>query len=399
MNDFVFYSPTKFVFGKAAEQKVGAELKAAGYKQVLLHYGQSSVKRSGLLDTIKAQLEIEGIEYHELGGVRPNPEIALVREGIALARELEARGKALDFILCLGGGSVIDSAKAISAGLHYQGDVWDFYLRGADTEAMLVDPIDLGSVLTIPAAGSEASSGTVLSNDELQMKSSFGSPRLRPVLAFMNPELTMSLPAWQSAAGITDMYAHLCERFFSKTDFVAPSDALALALFKTLVSMGPRVIKDPQDYEARAAIMWSGTLCHNGLTGCGREEDWITHALEHELSARKTEITHGAGLAVMFPAWMRYVCKQKPERFALYGREVFGLQASEDIFKDAQAAIDATQSFFSSLGMPSRLLDLGIEVSDIEPMLEQLQKNRGESFGSFAHLSLEDARKIYESAL
>lgn len=400
MQNFSYYSPTKFIVGRKAEEKVGLELKAAGAEFVLVHYGQGSVVRSGLLARVCSSLEAAGLGYIELGGVRPNPEVNLVREGIALLRSLKGEGRPVDFILCVGGGSVIDSAKAISAGYGYEGDVWDFYQPGAPTEEILSEPLPLASVLTIPAAGSEASAGTVLSNDELQMKSSFGSPRLRPKLAFMNPELTMSLPAWQTAAGITDMYAHVCERFFSVSEPFEVTDNTSLGLFKTLVHTAPALMEDPHNYEARAEIMWAGTLCHCGLAGCGRAEDWSSHALEHELSALDTSVTHGAGLAVMVPAWMRYVYKQWPERFARYGYEVYGISPSEDPERDARAAIDATQDFFISLGMPRDLQELGFRSEDIPALLEGLAKNRpaGE-FGSFMRLRIEDAARIYKSAL
>lgn len=393
MNNFMFYSPTKFFFGKGVADKTGPELKAFGATKVLLHYGKGSVVRSGLLDRVKKSLDGAGIAHVELGGVRPNPEVTLVREGIALARKEQ-----IDFILCVGGGSVIDSAKAIAAGINYQGDIWDFYHRGQDTESMLKDPVPVGTVLTIPAAGSEASAGSVLSNDELQLKNSFGSPRLRPKLAFMDPELTFTLPAYQTAAGITDMYAHLCERFFSNTGFVTVTDNIALALFKSVRAAALQVMRDPKDYEARANIMWAGTLCHNGLAGCGRHEDWVTHALEHELSAHNTSVTHGAGLAVMFPAWMSYVYPANPERFALYGREVFGLTSTGDANKDAHNAIAETQRFFTALGMPQTLDELGFTPADVDKFEATLEINKGAKFGSFTELTLEDARKIYLSA-
>ncbi len=394
MENFEFCAPTDFVFGRGVEEQVGAKLKELGARKVLVHYGQGSVKSSGLLDTVIESLDAAGIESVELGGVRPNPEVGLVRRAIATVRQ-----EGIDFIIAVGGGSVIDSAKAVAAGVPYDGDVWDLYSHEGRGCVPLDSAVPLAVVLTIPAAGSEASKFTVISNDELGLKSSMNNPLLRPRVSFMDPELTMSLPPYQTAAGCTDMFAHLLERFFSESPTVSVTDNMILGLMKTICSHAPRVMEEPHDYEARANIMWTGMLAHCGIAGCGRREDWATHGLEHELSAFDPTIVHGAGLAVLFPAWMRYVYAENPERFALYGREVFGIQPTEDANADARRAIEATQRFFTSLGMPSTLGELGVSEGDIEGLLPTLQQNKGEAFGSFKVLRMDDCREIYRSAL
>lgn len=390
MDNFEFVSPTHFVFGRGVENQVGQKLAECGAERVLLHYGGRSAIRSGLIDRVKASLGEANVDCVELGGVRPNPEIELVREGVELCKAEE-----VDWILAVGGGSVIDSAKAIALGAFYEGDVWDFFAEGRPAGKVL----PIACVLTIPAAGSEASMNTVISNDELQRKAGYGSDALRPELAFMNPELTFTLPAYQTAAGATDMFAHLLERFFDETPAVPVTDNINLSLMKTVRAEAPRVLAEAENYDARANIMWAGMLSHQGYAGCGRHEDWATHGLEHELSALNPAITHGAGLAVLFPAWMTYVHKENPGRFAHYGREVFGLASTGDVEADAVNAIAATRSFFASLGMPTTLEELGVHEEDIEKMIPTLRENLGDSFGSFKKLTVDDAREIYRLAL
>lgn len=390
MENFEFCSPTQFVFGRAAEEKVGSKLAARGAKRVLLHYGGQSAQRSGLLDRIRASLDASGIEYVELGGVRPNPEITLVREGVALAKQSGA-----DWVLAIGGGSVIDSAKAIANGACIDEDVWKLF----ETKRPNPETLPIAVVLTIPAAGSEASKNTVISNDALGRKTGYANECHRPKLAFMNPELTFTLPPYQTAAGLTDMFAHLLERFFDDYGAVPVTDNLNLSLMKTVRTEAPRVLADPENYEARANVMWAGMLCHQGIAGVGRHEEWTSHALEHELSALNPAITHGAGLAVMFPAWMEYVVTENPARFAHYGREIFGIAPSGDLLADALSAIDETRAFFASLGMPTTLEELGIVEADIERMIPTLRANKGEQIGRLKRLSLDDAREIYRLAL
>lgn len=414
MNDFNFYSPTRFVFGRGACDRTGSALSEAGFVRVLLVYGQGSVARTGTLDRVRASLDAAGIVYRELGGARPNPEVGLVRTGIELARDAEG----VDAIVALGGGSVIDTAKAIALGAPYDGDVWDFFCKRAVPAAAL----PVASVLTIPASGSEASDSCVISNDELGMKCGVNTDLNRPALAIMDPELTFTLPSYQTAAGITDMISHVMERFFSGEKGVPVTDHIACGLIRAAMEAAPRVMADPADYDARANLMWVGTLAHNGIAGCGlnvpgaRDGDWTCHGMEHELSALDTRITHGAGLAVIFPAWMRYVWTAHPERFLAFAYEVFGIEpvdpADDDLVgideeitperavHDAvTCAIDELQDFFVSLGMPRTLGELGVTEEDIDRLLEGLRVTRGERFGTFRKLTLEDARAIYRSAL
>lgn len=394
MLDFEFMSPTQFVFGRGVEEKVGDKLAERGAKKVLVHFGGQSAVRSGLIDRVCASLDVAGVAWVKLGGVRPNPEIELVREGVALCKK-----EGVDWVLAVGGGSVIDSAKAIANGACIEEDAWELFTTKRPNENVL--PIAV--VLTIPAAGSEASKNTVISNDALGMKTGYGNEHQRPKLAFMNPELTFTLPPYQTAAGITDMFCHLLERFFDDVGAVPVTDNLALSLMRTVRAEAPRVLADPEDYEARANIMWAGMLCHQGLAGVGRHEDWATHGLEHELSAFDTSITHGAGLACLFPAWMEHVHAENPARLAYYGREVFGLVPTGDVCADALSAADETRQFFASLGMPTTLTELGIGEDEIdkaiEKMIPTLKKNKGEVFGSFKKLTMEDAEEIYRSAV
>ena len=315
-------------------------------EKVMLAYGGGSIKRTGLYDEIVAALQDAGKTVVEFPGIMPNPTYEKVQEGARIARE-----EGVDFILAVGGGSVVDSSKAIAVGARYDGDVWELF----ETKATDHDVLPIAVVLTIPAAGSEASKNTVISNDELGRKTGYANNAHRPKFAFMNPELTFTLPPFQTAAGLTDMFCHLLERFFDDVGAVPVTDNLNLSLMNTIRAEAPRVLADPDNYDARANIMWAGMLCHQGLAGVGRHEDWATHGLEHELSALDPSITHGAGLAVMFPAWMEYVYSENPARFAFYGQAVFGLTPTGDVEADALSAIDETRSFFASLGCPPLL--------------------------------------------
>lgn len=400
MNDFVYYSPTEFIFGRGVTDSVGSHVAARGFKRALLVYGKGSVVRTGTLDRVKKSLAAAGVEAVELAGVRPNPEVGLVREGIALARERD-----VDFVLPVGGGSTIDCAKAIAFGVPYGGDVWDFFSKKATIAACL----PIACVLTIPAAGSEGSNSCVISNDELGMKSGTNSNLFRPQIAFMDPELTFTLPAYQTAAGVTDMIAHVCERYFSGTGSSSLTDNIATGIIRSLMDEAPVALSDPENYDARANIMWAGTLAHNDIAGCGlsatatgRAGGWESHALEHELSAFDTSITHGAGLAVVMPAWMRYVWRENPSRFLEFGQQVFGIEPVDDTdeaIEDAvTATIDELQGFFAELGMPVKLGEFGIAPDDIDKLLPTLKANKGEVFGGFKKLTMEDAKAIYLSA-
>lgn len=413
MNNFTFCSPTKFIFGGDVTGSVGAELAAAGFTRALIVYGQGSVVRTGTLDRVKSSLDAAGIPFVELGGVRPNPEIGLVRAGCELAR-----AERVDVVLPVGGGSAMDCAKAIALGATREGDPWDFWTGAAQPERAL----PIVTVVTIPASGSEGSNSCVISNDELGFKRGLTSELIRPQISFLDPKLTFTLPAYQTAAGVTDMIAHIMERFFSGEPAVAATDNLACGLIRAAMDAAEVVMNDPENYDARAELMWIGTLAHNGIAGCGlgipgkRDGDWTCHALEHELSAADTSITHGAGLAVVFPAWMRYVWESHPERFLTFGAEVFGIEPIDPLVDDladideeitperaihdaVEATIDELQAFFCSMGMPETLGELGISASHIDGLLTGLRANKGESFGTFQTLGLEDARAIYESAL
>ncbi len=315
MENFNFYSPTEFVFGKDTEANVGALLKKYGAKKVFLHYGGGSIKKSGLYDTVIKSLEKEKIDYVALGGAKPNPVDTLVYEGIKLCKE-----EACDFVLAVGGGSAIDSAKAIAAGVKYDGDFWDFY----DRKAIIKDALPVGVILTIPAAGSEGSSATVITKESEGLKRGTGSNLLRPKFSIINPELTYSLPMWHTAAGIVDMMAHIFERYLSKTQDVILTDRLCEATLVSIMEAANKIMQDPNDYEARATICWAGTIAHNGFLGVGRQEDWVTHGLEHELSALY-DMTHGAGLAIMFPAYMAYTLDEDLERYYRLATQVFGV--------------------------------------------------------------------------
>lgn len=400
MNDFTFYSPTKFIFGREAIDALGGELSQRSFRKALIVYGGASAIKSGVLNRVKASLEANGVAYVEMGGVRPNPEVGQVRAGIELLRSSEC-----DCLLPVGGGSVIDCAKAIAFGAGYDGDVWDFF----DGKAKITKCLPIAVVLTLPAAGSEGSASCVISNDAKSAKRGVGSDIMRPVLAFMDPETTFSLPPYQTASGVTDMIAHICERYFSGEGAAVVTDALAASLIRTLIAVAPKALADPKDYEARAAIMWTGTLAHNDLAGCGRASSaktraggWESHALEHELSAIDPKITHGAGLAVVMPAWMRYVVDVDPSRFAAFGRDVFGIvpadSSDEAIKAAALETIDSLQGFFVSMGMPRSLKEFGLEESSIDRLLDGLEKSKGRVFGAFKPLCREDARAIYKSA-
>lgn len=400
MNDFTFYSPTRIVFGRDAIDRTGQELAAAGFGRALIVYGGGSVVRTGTLDRVKASLDAAGIAHVELGGVRPNPEVTSVRAGIEIAR-----AEAVDVLLPVGGGSAMDAAKAIALGTVYEGDVWDLFSKRAAPKGR----IPVVAVPTIPASGSEASDSAVISNDAEHLKCGLNTNLNRPVLAIMDPALTFTLPPYQTAAGVTDMIAHIMERFFSGEPGAPVTDNIACGIIRAVMDEAPRVFDDPCDYDARANIMWAGTLAHNGLAGCGvnipggRDGDWTCHGMEHELSALDTAITHGAGLAVIFPAWMRYVWQEHPERFLTFAKGVFDIEPiddSEEAVRDAvTATIDELQDFFVSLGMPRTLGEFGVKEDDIDQMLAGLKINRGEVFGSFKRLTLEDARAIYRSAL
>lgn len=387
MNNFVFFPATKYVFGRGVENKVAEQLEAFGMKKPLIVYGKGSAVKSGLLDRVKKSLNEAGIPYAELGGVQPNPIDSKVYDGIEIAKK-----ECVDSLLAVGGGSSIDTAKAIAAAVPYDGDFWDFYVG----KAKVKNALPVGVVLTIPAAGSEGSGNTVITKLDGLHKLGMGSDMLRPRFALMNPELTFTLSPYQTAAGITDMMAHIMERYFTNTPNVEITDRVAEGVLKAIITEAPKVIANPEDYDARANIMWSGTLAHNGVCSGGREEDWATHGLEHELSA-VYDVTHGAGLAVMFPAWMTYAMAENPGKIAQFSRRVFDIEETDDK-KAASLGIDALKKFLSSIGMPVNMKQLGIENPDIKLLAGKVTENKGEVFGNYIKIDKDAAEKIYSIA-
>ena len=376
MVNFEYYTPTKVVFGKDRENEVGKLVKAYGGTKVLVHFGGGSVKRSGLLDRVLASLDEVGIAHVELGGVVPNPRLSKVREGIELGK-----AEGVDFLLAVGGGSVIDSTKAIGYGMCYDGDVWDFYEGKAVPAACL----PIGCVLTIAAAGSEMSNSSVISNEEGWKKRGVNNDLSRARFAVMNPELTYTLPAYQTACGAVDMIAHICERYFTNTPNVGLTDRLCEALLKTIVEAAPKALENPMDYHARADLMWAGMLAHNDSCGVGRKQDWASHQIEHELSAFY-DCAHGAGLAVVMPAWMSYVMPESPARFARFAVEVFGCELDPmDVERTAREGIRRLKSFFRLLGMPTTLKELGAKTEDIPAMVLH-RAEKGFPFGGMVEI-------------
>ena len=387
MQNFTFQNTTKIVFGKGTEEEVG-EYTAQHGSKVLLHYGGGSIKKYGTYDKVVKSLEEAGVEYVELGGVEPNPKLSLVKEGIELARE-----ESVDFILAVGGGSVIDSAKAISVGYFYDGDVWDFFTR----DAKIKEALPIGVVLTIPAAGSESSDSAVVTKMEGMYKRDIGSDLIRPQFAIMNPELTFTLPNYQTACGAVDIMAHIMERYFTNTENVELTDRLSESALKTIIKNVPKVLEDNEDYAARAEIMWTGTIAHNNLLGTGREEDWSSHGIEHELSGIY-DVAHGAGLAVVFPAWMNYVYQHDLERFAQFAVRVWDVDPDfKDLEWTARQGIKKTREFFSSIGMPVTLEELDIPADRLQEMAKKATENG--AIGNFVKLNTEDVLNIYKSAL
>lgn len=389
MNNFVFYSPTEFVFGKATEMQVGALARKHGARKVMIVYGGGSVVRSGLLDRVKQSLQEAGIEYCLMGGVQPNPVDTKVYEGIEFCRREQA-----DMLLPVGGGSVIDTAKAIAAGVLYEGDFWDFYIG----KAKVTKALKVAVVLTIPAAGSEGSGNTVITKLDGLQKLSLRVPEvLRPVFSIINPELTYTLPPFQTACGVADMMAHIMERYFTNTQEVEIGDRLCEGTLMAIINEAPKVMRNPEDYGARANLMWAGMIAHNGTCGVGCEEDWASHFLEHEISAIYG-VTHGAGLSVIFPAWMTWMIEHNVGKIAQYAVRVWGVPESEDKKAVALEGIGKLKVFFSSLGLPVTFKELGIENPDIDRLADSLHRNKGELVGNYVKLTMQDSKEIYHLA-
>jgi alcohol dehydrogenase YqhD (iron-dependent ADH family) len=392
MKDFNFYAPTRVVFGRESEARLPELVKQYGATKVLVHYGGGSARRSGLLDKVEQMLREAGIDFVELGGVVPNPLLSKVREGIDLCRR-----EGVDFILAVGGGSVIDSSKAIGYGVPYEGDVWDFW----DGKAVPQTAMPVGVVLTIPAAGSEMSSSAVITQDEGMLKRGINSDLCRCKFAIMNPERTYTLPPYQTAAGATDIMMHTMERYFSKYEDATLTDAIAEALLRTVKDAVVEVLRDPEDYRNRAAIMWASSLSHNDLTECGLEKDFASHRLEHELSGL-FGVTHGAGLAAIWGSWARYVMDKHIARFAKFAVNVMGV--TNDFTAPRQTAlrgIEATERFFEQIGMPTNIPALiGREATDeeIETLVTKCSRGGKITIGAMEVLTSDDMAAIYRMA-
>ena len=389
MNNFIFYSPTEFIFGRDTQKEVGKAIKKYGGDKVLLVYGGQSAEKSGLINDVTASLEAEGIGYAILKGVQPNPTDDRVYEGIATAVS-----EGVNFILAVGGGSVIDTAKAIALGAVYSGDFWDFF-TGKETP---VAALPVGVVLTIPAAGSEGSGNSVITKKEGLSKISVRTNVLRPRFSIMNPELTMTLPWFQTACGVTDMLCHIFERYFSNTQ-AQLVNAYSEAIMRDIMDQAVTLKVDGFNYDARADIMWAGTIAHNGLCGVGKEEDWATHRLEHEVSAIYN-VAHGAGLACIAPAWMTFVAKRNPDMIWRFAINVMSVNpAGHDTDEIIAEGIALLKDFYHDLGLTTSLRELVGKEPDIEAMVKSLERNMGKTLGAYVPLSMDDCREIYRLAL
>ena len=391
MINFEYYTPTKVIFGKNAEEKTGELVKAQGCKKVLVHYGGNSAKKSGLLDRICKSLEKEEIAYVTLGGVVPNPHLGKVHEGIELCKK-----EGVDFILAVGGGSVIDSGKAIGYGVANEGEVWDFYEKTRVPKACL----PIGAVLTIAAAGSEMSNSSVITNENGWLKRGYNDDICRCKFAIMNPELTYTLPAYQTASGCVDIMMHTMERYFTKEENTTLTDGLGEALIRTVMQSARVLKEDPENYDARAQVMWAGSLSHNGLTGCGTVGDWASHQLEHELGGM-FDVAHGAGLAAVWGSWARYVYKEKPERFAQFAVNVMGVTNDfSNPEKTALEGIRRMEEFYHAIGMPTSIHELGVDLTEkqIQELAYKCSFMEKRTIGQFKVLDRQDMENIYRMA-
>ena len=392
IKDFNYYAPTEVVFGKQSEEQVALMVKKYGGTKVLVHYGGQSAVRSGLLSKVCSLLGEAGIPYVQLGGVVPNPRLSLAQQGIELCRK-----ESVDFILAVGGGSVIDSSKCIAYGVPFEGNVWDIYLGKAEPKEML----PVASVLTIPAAGSEMSEASVITNEDGDVKLGYSNNMSRPKFAIMNPERTFTLPPYQTAAGVTDMMMHTMERYFSKDDDMDFTTDLAEAALRNIKQAVFQVLKNPEDYRYRAQIMWGGSLMHNGLTGCGISDDWATHQLEHELSGM-FDVTHGAGLATIWPSWARYVVHENLSRFVRFAVNVMDVPNDfTDPEGTALKGIEAMERFYHAIGMPINIKELiGKDITDeeIKEMTRKCSRDYTSTCGCLKVLSAPDMEAIYRMA-
>ena len=388
MQDFNFCIPTNFIFGKDTHKKVGETVRALGCKKVLVNYGGTFLQETGLLGVIIDSLKNAGLEVVELDGVLPNPRLSLVYKGIELCRK-----ENVDLVLAIGGGSTIDTCKAIAAGVPYDGDVWDYYRTGAP----VLKALPIGVILTIPASGSESGCGSMITNEDGWLKRGAGGPALYPTFAICNPELTYTLPRVQTACGMADMYTHVCERYFTNTPSTYIIDAMSEGFFRSLMDIAPKLLADPNNYYLRSEVMWMGTIAHNDTLGVGRVQDWATHDMGHEISGMY-DTTHAFSMAIMLVAWMKYVHKHDLDRFVRYAKYAFGIDpAGRDKEEVAMEAIEGTEKFMKSLGMPVRLSEINIDDSKFEEMAEKALINKTH-IGNFVELKKDDIIKIYELA-
>lgn len=388
MDNFIFQNPTRIIFGRGGENQVGKEISKYS-KKILLHYGGGSIKTSGLYNKVIASLNEAGIDYIELSGVKSNPRLSLVRKGISLCRKNDIK-----FILAIGGGSVIDSAKAIAFGVPYSGDVWDFFLGKAEVS----EALPLGTILTIPAAGSESSTGCVITNEDGWYKRAVNSELIYPRFSILNPELAYTLPKYQVACGAADIMAHLMERYFTNTQNVELMDRLIESTMKTVINNVTRVLAKSDDYEAWSEIMWSGTIAHNNLLNTGRVGDWGSHDIEHELSGIY-DIAHGAGLSVIFPAWMKYVYKHDMTRFVQFAVRVWNVDnAFWSPERTAIEGIARLEGFLKSIGLPTNLKELGIKNDRLLEMADKCTNGDKSKVGNFIKLGKADVFNILKLA-
>jgi len=390
MLNFTFCSPTEFLFGRDTEGQAGERVRAHGGTRALVHYGGGSVERSGLLARVLRSLEAASVPYVTLGGAVPNPRSGLVYEGIELCRR-----EGVDFVLCVGGGSAIDSGKAIALGMHYDGDFWDFYSGKAGAPAHPVLPV--GVVLTIPAAGSEGSTASVITQEDGMFKRGYGCEQFRPRFAIMNPELTCTLPPFQTACGVSDMMCHIMERYFTKEPHVELTDELCEGALRAIIRNARRIFSGGEsDYNARAEIMWAGTLAHNNILGTGRIGDWASHGMSHEPSAI-FDLAHGAALSILFPAWAAYNVNEEPRRFARFAAKVWGVDgAYYDLEQAALEGVFRMKNFFRSIGLPVTFADANIDSSRFSEMAQRAVKFG--PVGNLRKLEAKDIEAIYHLA-
>lgn len=388
MENFTFVSPTRIIFGRNTEETVGGQVKKYS-KKILFCYGGGSIKKSGLYDRIVKSLKENGIEFIELSGIKPNPRLSTVRVGIKICREND-----INFVLAAGGGSVLDTAKAVAVGVPYSGDVWDFYLGKAEVKAAL----PVGAILTIPATGSEASNSSVITNEDGWFKKGINTDLIRPVFAIMNPKLTFTLPPYQTACGAADIMAHVMERYFTNTQHVDLTDRLCEGTLKTIINNAPLALENPRNYDARAEMMWASTIAHNGVLGTGRETDWASHKMEHELSGIY-DIAHGAGLSIIFPAWMKYVYKHNIKRFVQFAVRVWDVDLSFDSEEEiALEGIKRMTEFFKKMGLPVKLSEINIPDDRFEEMADKCTSSDTKLIGGFVKLKKSDIINIYKLA-